>query len=130
VYKGLHIGVWKGNELSESLKAQEFIEEIETRLGRAGRRTIFFLPTFKALELLGKEPPPGRGGVIHRHIQHVVQARATNKGYTTQCEKDLGNGSIVDVHLEKREYHVGVEIAVSSKPRRELAHIRDCLAVG
>jgi hypothetical protein len=42
----------------------------ETRLGKAGRWTIFFVPTFTAFELLGKEPPPGRGGTIHRHIQH------------------------------------------------------------
>jgi hypothetical protein len=130
VYKGLHVGVWKGNQISDSLKAQGLIEEIETRLGRAGRRTIFFIPTFKALELLGKEPPAGRGGVIHRHIQHLVQERATAKGYVAQCEKDLGNGVIVDVHLENGQVRIAVEIAVASKPSRELAHIRYCLAAG
>jgi hypothetical protein len=130
VYKGLHVGVWKGNQISDSLKAQGLIAEIETRLGRAGRRTIFFIPTFKALELLGKEPPPGRGGVVHRHIQHLVQERATAKGYTAQCEKDLGNGGIVDVHLENGQLRIAVEIAVASKPSRELAHIRYCLAAG
>jgi hypothetical protein len=42
----------------------------------------------------------------------------------------LGNGGIVDVHLEKGEYRIAVEIAVASKPQRELAHMKHCLAVG
>jgi hypothetical protein len=36
----------------------------------------------------------------------------------------------VDVHLEKDGVRVAVEIAAISKPQREIAHIRNCLAVG
>jgi hypothetical protein len=127
--KVLAVSVWKVNQLRDSLKVLGYIAEIETRLGRAGRRTIFYIPTFTALELFGKEPPAGRGGAIHRHIQHLIEAGATANGFTAQCEYDLGNGGIVDVHLEKGEYKIAVEIAVASKPQRELAHIKHCLEV-
>jgi hypothetical protein len=36
----------------------------------------------------------------------------------------------VDVHLEKGNYRVAVEIAIASKPDREIAHIRNHLASG
>jgi hypothetical protein len=130
VYKALGVGVWKGNQLRDDLKAQGFIAEIETRLGRGSRRTHFFIPTFTAFELLGKEPPPGRGGAIHRHIQQLIEMGATANGFTAQSEYDLGNGGIVDIHLEKGDTRIAVEIAVASRPSREIAHIKNCLAVG
>jgi hypothetical protein len=36
----------------------------------------------------------------------------------------------VDVHLEKGDYRVAVEIAIASRPSREIAHIKNCLAAG
>lgn len=42
-------------------------------------------------------------------------------------KKDLGNGAIVDVHLEKGSEKIAVEIAVMSKPEREISHIKNCL---
>ena len=130
VYKELQVSVRRGNDLRDSLKTQGFIEEIETRLGAAGRRTIFFVPTFTAFELLGKEPPPGRGGAIHRHIQHLIEEGAAANGFTAKCEHDLGNGGIVDVHLEKGDYRVAVEIAIASRPSREIAHIKNAIVAG
>jgi hypothetical protein len=130
VYKELQVSVRRGIDLRDTLKAQGLIAEIETRLGRAGRRTLFFIPTFTAFELLGKEPSPGRGGTIHRHIQHLIEEGATANGFTAKCEYDLGNGGIVDVHLEKGDYRVAVEIAVASRPSREIAHIKNAIVVG
>jgi hypothetical protein len=121
VYKGIAVSVRRGNDIRDSLKAQGFIAEIETRLGTGGRRTHFFIPTFTAFDLLGKEPPAGRGGTIHRRIQHLIEMGAAANGFTAKCEYDLGNGGIVDVHLEKGEYRVAVEIAVASRPSREIA---------
>jgi hypothetical protein len=130
VYRGIGVSVWKGNQIRDSLKEEGYIAEIETRLGRAGRRTHYFIPTFTAFDLLGQEPPAGRGGAIHRHIQQLIETGATANGFIAQCEYDLGNGGIVDVHLEKGEYRIAVEIAVASKPQREVAHIKHCLEVG
>jgi Type IV secretion-system coupling protein DNA-binding domain len=130
VYRGIGVSVWKGNQIRDSLKEEGYIAEIETRLGRRSSRTHYFIPTFTAFDLLGQEPPAGRGGAIHRHIQRLIEEGATANGFTAQCEYDLGNGGIVDVHLEKGEYKIAVEIAVASKPQREVAHIKHCLAVG
>jgi hypothetical protein len=55
---------------------------------------------------------------------------AIAKGYSAYCEKDLGNGGIVDVHMEKGGENIAIEIAVISKPSREVAHIRQCLLAG
>jgi hypothetical protein len=130
VYRGIGVSVWKGNQIRDSLKEEGYIAEIETRLGRSGRRTHYFIPTFTAFDLLGQEPPAGRGGAIHRHIQRLLVDGATANGFSAEVEHDLGNGGIVDVHLEKGEYRIAVEIAVASKPQREVAHIKHCLQVG
>jgi hypothetical protein len=129
VYKGLRVGVLRGNEIRDSLIEQRLIEQIETRLGKMARRTVFFVPTFTALERLGIEPPAGRGGAVHRYIQHLIEEGATAKGYSAKVEYDLGNGGAVDVHLEKDGLRIAVEVAVVSKPQREIAHIKKCLAV-
>jgi hypothetical protein len=130
VYKGIKVGVLRGNEIRDSLLEQGLIEQVETRLGKMARRTVFFVPTFTALERLGIEPPPGRGGAVHRYIQQLIAARAISQGYTAKVEYDLGNGGSVDVHLEKDGVRIAVEIAAVSKTQREIAHIKHCLAVG
>jgi hypothetical protein len=56
-------------------------------------------------------------------------SKLSDNGFTAKVEHDLGNGGIVDVHLEKGDYRIAVEIAVASKPLREIAHIKNCLAV-
>ena len=67
---------------------------------------------------------------MHRHIQQVVAAGARAKGYTAKLEHELGNGGIVDVHLEKGQETIAVEIAIVSTPEREIHHIKQCLTVG
>ena len=36
----------------------------------------------------------------------------------------------MDVHLEKGEYRIAVEIAVASRPSREIAHIKNAIVAG
>jgi hypothetical protein len=50
--------------------------------------------------------------------------------FTAKSEYDISNGGIVDVHLEKGKIRIAVEIAVASRPSREIAHIKHCLAAG
>jgi hypothetical protein len=130
VYKGVGLSVRKGNDTRDNLKAQGLIAELAVSTTDAGRPMKFFIPTLKAFELLGTAPPTGRGGAVHRYIQQLVGEGATAKGYSAQVEKDLGNGGIVDVHLERDGVRIACEIAVVSKPQREIAHIKNCLAVG
>jgi hypothetical protein len=108
------------------------LQDLEVRTGRTtvGRPTKWIIPTFAALELLGIEAPKGRGGVIHRAIQHAVSESARAKGYSTVVEYQLSTGAIVDVHVDREGEKVAVEIAVMAHPSRELAHIRQCLDAG
>jgi hypothetical protein len=130
VYKALGVGVGLGTKLRDSLKALGLIAELELRTGRAqsGRPTKCVIPTFAAWELVGKEPPPGRGGELHRQIQQLVVSGALAKGYSAEVEHKLATGAIVDVHLEKEAaLRIAVEIAIVSTPEREISHIKHCL---
>jgi hypothetical protein len=129
VYKALGVGWSKGNQLRDGLRDKGLITEIETRMGRGGRLAKFLIATFEALESLGKEPPLGRGGAVHRYVQQMVVEGAKAKGYKAEIEKPIAGGA-VDVHLEKGGHRTGIEIAVTSKPERELAHIRNLLEAG
>jgi hypothetical protein len=132
IYKALGIGVSTGTKIRERLIQQGLLVELELRTGKtgAGRPMKCILPTVAALEFLEKDPPPGRGGVIHRYIQQMVQHGATAKGFTATCEKVIDNGAILDVHLQKGQETIAVEIAVVSTPEREIAHIKNCLQFG
>jgi hypothetical protein len=130
VYKAIGVSVRKGSQIRAALKEQGLIEEIETRMGKGGRIAKFIVPTIAALERLGKEPPQGRGEAIHRYVQQMVVEGARAKGYKAQVERDLGNGGICDVHLEKGGQRIAVEVAVVSKPERETEHIKRCLDAG
>jgi hypothetical protein len=131
-YKRVGVSVRKGNEIRESLREQGFLLELELRSGRAsaGRPMKCIMPSFQAFEQLGIAPPKGRGSAMHRQLQQMVAEGARAKGYTAKLEHELGNGGIVDVHLEKGQEKLAVEIAVISTPQREIAHISQCLQAG
>ena len=81
VYEEVGVGAAKISQIRQELKTVGLLADLEVRTGRigAGRPTEFMIPTVQAFELLGKEPPSGRGGIIHRHIQHAVAAGALAK---------------------------------------------------
>jgi hypothetical protein len=132
VYKGLGVSVRKGNEIRDSLKEQGFLLELELRSGAtgAGRPMKCIMPSFQTFEQLGIAPPKGRGSIIHRQLQQMVAEGAGAKGYSTQKEKVLDTGAIVDVHLEKGQERIAVEIAIASWPELEIAHIKHCISFG
>jgi hypothetical protein len=130
LYKALSLSWRAGNQLRDSLTRQGLLCELELRTDTrtAGRPGKFLIPTLPAFELVGKDPPAGRGGVIHRHIQHRVCDGARAKGYSARLEYPLATGGIVDVHVENGQERIAVEIAVVSTPEREISHLRECLA--
>jgi hypothetical protein len=133
VYKGLGIGAGQGTRLRDSLKALGLVAELELRTGstRGGRPARLLIPSFAAWELVGKDPPSGRGGVLHRHIQQMVVSGAKAKGYRTEVEHKLETGTIVDVALATGDgCRIAVEIAIGSRPEREITHISNCLRAG
>jgi hypothetical protein len=132
VYKGLGMSVRKGTEIRDRLREQGFLLELKLRSGKpgAGRPRKCIVPSFQAFAQLGIAPPKGRGSTMHRQIQQLVAAGARAKGYSTQVEKTLATGNIVDVHLERGQEKIAVEIAIASRPELELSHFRNCLDFG
>jgi DNA-binding MarR family transcriptional regulator len=132
VYKTLGLRPATVTKIRERLTAQGLLQELTLRSTSptGGRPTKYLIPTLQAFALLGKAPPAGRGGIIHRHAQQLVHIGATKKGYRVQVEKALENGAVVDVLVQKEGRTIAVEIAVVSTPEREIAHITTCLASG
>jgi DNA-binding Lrp family transcriptional regulator len=132
VYREVGIRPAKITRIRDELTVQGFLQELEVRTGSTtgGRLVKFLIPTLKAWEQLAIDPPKGRGGAIHRHVQRMVVNGALAKGYGAVVEHAVGTG-IVDVHLQKgAAVQIAVEIAVISTPEREINHIRNCLSVG
>ena len=130
LYDATGMGRSKGTRLKEQMQTKGYVDELEVQLTPRGRPSKILLPTAKALELLDQELPQGRGSALHRNIQQMLAQGAIAKGYKAQVEKELASGAIVDVHLEKGGLRIAVEVAITSPPGRELAHIANCLADG
>jgi hypothetical protein len=119
-------------QIREELTAQGFLQELTVSTGstKGGRPVKYLIPTLKAREQLGSDPPKGRGGAIHRQVQRMVVNGALAKGYSAMTEHAISTG-IVDVHLQKGAgMKIAVEICIASKPEREIAHFQSCIAGG
>jgi hypothetical protein len=81
VYKTLGLRPATVTKIRERLTEQGLLQELTLRSTSAtgGRPTKYLIPTMQAFALLGKEPPAGRGGIIHRHAQQLVKIGATNE---------------------------------------------------
>lgn len=130
LYKTFGASTWKGQKLRQALVAAGYLVAIETRMGKRGRVAKYLIPTSAALTIFPAPLPEGRGGPVHRHLQRFVVAEAQAKGYAALTEYELPDGGIVDVHIERGEERVAVEIAMTSSATRELEHISACLAAG
>jgi hypothetical protein len=132
VYQKVGIRAARITTIRDELTAHGFLQELEVRTGSTtgGRPVKFLIHTMKAWERLAIDPPKGRGGAIHQHVQRMVVSGALAKGYSALVEHAVGTG-IVDVHLQKgAAVKIAVEIAIASTPEREIAHIKHCLSVG
>jgi hypothetical protein len=133
VYKKVGIRAAAITPIRRELTAHGLLSELEVRTGSTtgGRPVKFLLPTIKAWELVGIDPPKGRGGAIHKQVQRMVVHGALAKGYSAIVEHTLSTGGIVDVHLQKGAgVRIAVEIGIASRLELEIAHFRNCLAFG
>lgn len=129
LYRELGLSAWKGNKLREALKEKGLIEEVETRLGKGGKRAKLLLPSFAGLKLLGVQLE-GRGGALHKALQRILKEEGSAKGYLAACERPLPNGGIVDVHWERGGEKIAVEIAISDPVENEVKHVLQALEAG
>lgn len=74
-------------------------------------------------------PTPGRGGQMHKYLQHLVKRLAEERGFRATIEAPAGDGQ-VDVFLERGELRVGCEISVTTDFAHEEANLRKCVEAG
>jgi hypothetical protein len=133
VYKAVGIRAAKLSQIRQELTAQGFLQELAVRTGstQGGRPVKYLIPTLNAWEVLRRDPPKGRGGAIHKHMQQMVVSGALAKGYSATIEQHLDSGGIVDMELQKGAgVKIAVEIAIASRPEREIDHYQHCLSAG
>ncbi len=76
-------------------------------------------------------PTPGRGGKRHKYLQSLIKRWGESHGYRATVERPILKGAAsVDVALEGRERSIAIEISVTTSPKQEMKHIRDCLKAG
>ena len=74
-------------------------------------------------------PQTGRGGQMHKYLQHLVKRLAEERGFRASIEAPAAEGQ-VDVRLERDGLIVGCEISVTTDAAHELENLRKCLSAG
>lgn len=74
-------------------------------------------------------PSPGRGGQMHKYLQHLTKRLAEERGFRAVIEGRAGPGQ-ADVALEREGKRVAVEISVTTDPEHEIENLKKCLAAG
>ena len=75
------------------------------------------------------QPQQGRGGELHKYVQHLIKRLAEERGFRAVIEGTAGEGQ-ADVVLHRESLIVGCEISVTTDATHELGNIRKCLAAG
>jgi len=76
------------------------------------------------------EASQGLGGDEHRRLQARLKKVAEGFGYRATIEKQLSDGKLVDVALEKGEKRIAIEVSVTTPPAKEVQNIRKSLKAG
>jgi hypothetical protein len=119
----------KSSRIRKELCRKGLLTEVETRLGRKGRRAIYAVPTFKGYQAIGESPPRGRGGSVHKHFVEVIARWAMQKGYQIAKEYKLEEGW-VDLVLSRDGQATAIELSVTSTAEREMNNMNKCLEAG
>ncbi len=115
--------------IRQGLAERGLVVEVETRLGRLGRRAKYAVPTLEGYHAVGVKPPKGRGGPLHKHFAEVIGRWAKEKDYHVSTEHQMPGGW-VDLHLERDGQTTAVQLAVNSTVDREINNLRKCLEAG
>ncbi|MBL7116192.1 MAG: hypothetical protein ISS35_10530 [Kiritimatiellae bacterium] len=82
----------------------------------------------KSLERQGVQQVPSReGGIVHQYWKRKLRDLLRKNGWKADEERAIGNGRHVDVHAEKNEYKIAVEVETGS---RGIENIRKDLTAG
>lgn len=119
----------RASRIRRELTRKGLLTEVDTRLGRKGRRAIYAVPTFKGYQAIGEKPPAGRGGPVHKHFVEVIARWAAQKGYQITKEQKLEEGW-VDLVLSREGQVTAIELSVTSTTEREINNLNKCLEAG
>jgi len=74
-------------------------------------------------------PQSGRGGEMHKYLQHLIKRLAEERGFRATIEGVAEDGR-ADIVLRRDALVVGCEISVTTNAAHELENLRKCLAAG
>lgn len=72
---------------------------------------------------------PGRGGEMHKYLQHLIKRLAEERGFRAVVEGAAGEGQ-ADVILVRDDIRVGCEVSVTTSVLHEEENLRKCLSAG
>lgn len=71
----------------------------------------------------------GRGGAMHKYLQHLIKRLGEERGFRAAIE-DVAHDGRADVVLYRDKITVGCEISVTTDAAHELANMKKCVAAG
>jgi hypothetical protein len=74
-------------------------------------------------------PLMGRGGELHKYLQHLIKRLAEERGFRAAIEGAAHDGR-ADVVLTRGELSIGCEISVTTNVAHEEENLRKCIAAG
>lgn len=131
IYQELGLRNSEGFRFKEKLREKKCISQVTTNLGRDGKKAVFLVPNRMVFEELGVELGSGRGGVLHKHFQAGLKARAEQLAFIAKVDESVdGTPEAPDVGIEKDRTRIAVEICVTSKPSTEVLNIEKNFRLG
>lgn len=124
-YSRLNVSRRRGNAIREKLIALGALRPVPvfTKNGKV----VLVEPSpelSKSLKKLGAHKTDFRsGGLIHRYWKAKLREYFTSKGWKAVEEKAIGDGHFVDIHVEKGDVKIGVEVEAGSRGVRNIGKI-------
>ncbi len=118
------------DKLKTALKRKGLVQEVSTHLGSGSRIAKFLLLTPSGFNAIGKDYSSGngKGGLLHRYWQSVIQFYAESKGCRATIEETIPCGlEAVYVGLERDGKRIAVEVSVTTGVKHEINNTRKCL---
>jgi len=126
-YSRLDISRRRGNAIREKLIATGALRSVPvfTKNGKV----VLLEPTpamWRSLAKFGGKVPSHReGGIVHRYWKWKLKDHFDSLGCKTTEEKHIGGGLLVDLHVEKGDLKIGVEVETGSRGMKNIHKVLD-----
>jgi len=133
--KRLGLSGYKGDSLRGKLTQRAMVVAHKIFTGRRGGQITILETTPEAWKYLrsikaGVEPPPGKGGFLHKYYQHQLKIYLDlNHGCEAVIE-DMSSGKAVDVSAEIDSERIAYEILVNGVAKEQDNILKDAESYG